>query len=142
MSDFSKSFKKGIKIGFNSFLGSQFIIFSFFIFGVLHILGMFKNGLNFLDILGLILCMYNTYWLTSVVDLRKKIHQIVFEYLKDSKLKKSDKKFLSDVIFTLNWKNIISLDFADKTEEEKNYLEKIVYSNIQEYSEDKLLERV
>jgi hypothetical protein len=141
MKDFVDSFKKGFKISFNSVLGSYFIIFAFFVLGSSSAISIFRNGINFLDTLNLVLCMYNTFWLSELVDLRYRIKKIVFEFLKDSKMTKSDKKFLSDIIFTLNWKNIIKLTF-NNSEEEEVYLEKIVFKEIALHAEDKLLERI
>lgn len=141
MKDFKNSFIKGLKIGLNVWLGSYWSLFMFFSFGVIHLGHMFKTEINIMDSIALILCIYNTYWISDVVDIRKKIKKSVFHILENSSIKKSDKNFLSDVIFTINWKKIKSVNFTDD-EDQRVYLEKLIFKEIEAYSSDTLMEKI
>lgn len=141
MKDFKSSFKAGLKIGFNIWVGSYWSIVMFFSFGIIHFTHMFRTEINFIDVFALILCVYNTYWISEVVDIRKNLKNVVLNVLKNTNLSKSDKNFLSDVIFTINWRIIRSLNF--KNEEEKNsYLQKLVLRELDDYASDKLMAKL
>jgi hypothetical protein len=138
LKDFKNSFVAGLKIGFNVFVGSYGSLLMFFSFGIIHLTHMLRTEINFLDSFALILCIYNTYWISEVVEIRKNLKTIVHNVLKNTTLKKSDKNFLSDIIFTINWRTIRSLNFENNIE--KNiYLEKLVLREIDDYASDKLM---
>jgi hypothetical protein len=104
-----KSFKKGVVIGFYTTLASRFAIFVLFIFGIHHLINMFLRDFKLIDLFGFLLCVYNTYWLTIVYDIKKKFHKYVMDILSNDNNSKSTKKFVADLIFTNYWREVYIL---------------------------------
>jgi hypothetical protein len=132
------SFKKGFKIGFNCFLASYTCIFLFFVIGIINILNLYINGFSFFDLLSLAMCIYNTYWLSSVSQIRKSFRKNTFEVLaNDKKTKQSDKNFVADVIYSIFWKDVYSKNFQNEEDLDK-FIKSIVIKSIDEYNSGNL----
>ena len=124
-----------VKIGFVNFLGSYTIIFLFYLMGSTHIISILRGSSNlFLDILGISLCIYNTLWLTKVLDIKKAIKKNTFEILKNYKNTKAGwKKFFADVIFYAYWREIYTYPFKDD-ETRDLYIIKIINTSVDKFN--------
>jgi hypothetical protein len=132
------SFKKGFEIGLNCFLGSYTIIFLFYILGIVNILNLYIKGFYILEFISLILCIYNSYWLSKVVTIRKSFRKNTLEVLThDKEAKKSDKYFVADLIFTIFWKDVYAKNFQDEIDLD-NFIKKLVLESIVKYNEGDL----
>jgi hypothetical protein len=132
------SFKNGLKIGFNCFLASYTCLFFFFVIGTINLLNLYVRGFSFLDILSLAMCIYNTYWLSSLIQIRKSFRKSTFEVLsKDTETKKSDKSFVADLIYSIFWKDVYTKNFQNEEDQDK-FIKAIVVQSIDKYNEGTL----
>lgn len=134
------TFHKSIVVALNCFLGSNFILIIFYILGSMHFIGLFKSGGDSLiDILGLCMSIYNTWWLSSVVDIRKSFRKYTVTILQnEQRITLRHKKFLADVIYTLYWKEVYSNLFENETQRDQKIVN-LINKSIDDYNQGNLL---
>lgn len=131
---------KSTVVALNCFLGSHFILFIFYVLGAMHFISLFRSDWNSLtDILGLSLAIYNTWWLSSVVEIRKVFRKYTIQMLQnENRISVRHKKFLADVIFTYYWKEIYAQGFKEDSKRDQKIVN-LISKSIDDYNQGKLL---